>query len=199
MVPTPSSVRISCSSEWGCLPSMMCAAWTPWAMERTQHWTLGIIPPAITSLSIRPRVVWMSSSLYRVPTSSLSSMTPGTSVIRMSFSAPRLAAISPAAMSAFTLRDCPFSSEATEAMTGMLLFSTMARMRLGSTPVTSPTKPSSLSLVCLADIMFASLPQSPTAFPPALLMRLTMLLFTLPARTASTISMVASSVTRRPL
>jgi len=39
MVPTPSSVSSSMSSECGCLPSMMCVARTPWARHRIQHST----------------------------------------------------------------------------------------------------------------------------------------------------------------
>jgi hypothetical protein len=43
-----------------------------------------------------------------------------------------------------------------------------------------------------------SLPDSPTARPPAVLTRLTISLLILPARTISTTSMVRESVTRRP-
>mmetsp|Transcript_1705 Transcript_1705/g.10511 ORF Transcript_1705/g.10511 Transcript_1705/m.10511 type:complete len:226 (+) Transcript_1705:1772-2449(+) len=73
----------------------------------------------------------------------------------------------------------------------------LSRM-LASTELTSPTKPMSGLVTCLARMSFPSFPQSPTAFPPALLIRETMDLFTLPTRTISTTSMVAPSVTRSP-
>ena len=43
-----------------------------------------------------------------------------------------------------------------------------------------------------------SLPVSPTALPPAWLIRVTISLFTVPPRTISTTSMVSASVTRMP-
>ena len=42
IVPTPSSVRSSMSNEWFCLPSIIWAACTPWAMHLTQQSTLQI-------------------------------------------------------------------------------------------------------------------------------------------------------------
>ena len=59
------------------------------AMQRVQQSTLGIMPPAITPEDFSSFVLRTSSSLNLVVTSSLSRITPGTSVIRMSFSACR--------------------------------------------------------------------------------------------------------------
>ena len=63
--------------------------------------------------------------------------------------------------------------------------------------VTSPTNPSSSSRTRPRRVL-PSLPQMPTARPPATLMRDTSDLFTLPTSTISTISMVSASVTRNP-
>ena len=119
MVPTPSSVSSSISSECGCRPSMMCVALTPWLSERTQQSILGIMPPAMMPSSTNSLHRRMLSDANLVAGSSLSRSTPGTSVIRMSFSARRDAAISPAAVSALTLSAWPWPSVATDAMTGM--------------------------------------------------------------------------------
>ena len=129
--------------------------------------------------------------------SSLSVHTPGTSVIRMSFAAPRDAASSPAAVSALTLSACPVSSIATVATTGTCPLSTSCCSTLVSTLVTSPTKPHSGSRTFPRNVL-PSLPQTPTARPPAVLMSDTRDLFTLPTSTISTISIVSASVTRRP-
>mmetsp|Transcript_37436 Transcript_37436/g.105685 ORF Transcript_37436/g.105685 Transcript_37436/m.105685 type:complete len:255 (+) Transcript_37436:257-1021(+) len=176
----------------------MWVAFTPWARERMQQSTFGSMPPYMMPSpwsSLHSRIL---SFLYRLPMSSLSFITPGTSVMRMSFSACRAAAISPAAVSALMLRAWPPSPEATVAMTGMVSLSTRVRMRPAFTPVTSPTNPMSFSTICRARIVFPSLPHMPTALPPASLMRETMLLFTRPTSTISTRSMVGPSVTRRP-
>ena len=53
-------------------------------------------------------------------------------------------------------------------------------------------------LILRAVTMLPSLPQSPTACPPAPLMKPTICLLMAPASTISTISMVAASVTRSP-
>mmetsp|Transcript_4522 Transcript_4522/g.11239 ORF Transcript_4522/g.11239 Transcript_4522/m.11239 type:complete len:336 (-) Transcript_4522:56-1063(-) len=129
---------------------------------------------------------------------SLSRMTPGTSVMRMSFSACRAAAISPAAVSALMLSAWPPSPLATVATTGMESESTSVFSSEGFTPVTSPTKPMSFSIIWRAMMVLPSFPQRPTARPPASLIRETMLLFTRPTRTISTRSIVGPSVTRSP-
>ena len=68
---------------------------------KPRGWTggtyLGIIPPAMMPSATSSRVCRMSISWNLVETSSLSRRTPGTSVIRMSFSALRAAAICKAA------------------------------------------------------------------------------------------------------
>mmetsp|Transcript_5916 Transcript_5916/g.25141 ORF Transcript_5916/g.25141 Transcript_5916/m.25141 type:complete len:235 (-) Transcript_5916:398-1102(-) len=197
MVPAPSSVRISRSSECGARPSMMCADFTPCAMDFTQHSTLGIIPPAITSDATRSLVSAMVKVRIKDDASSLSVHTPGTSVIKMSFAAPIDAANSPAAVSALTLSACPVSSIATVATTGMHPDSESCRNTDVSTLVTSPTKPHSGSRIFPRSV-FPSLPHTPTARPPAQLMSDTSDLFTLPTNTISTISIVSASVTRRP-
>mmetsp|Transcript_7377 Transcript_7377/g.29091 ORF Transcript_7377/g.29091 Transcript_7377/m.29091 type:complete len:254 (-) Transcript_7377:233-994(-) len=177
---------------------MMCALFTPCAMDFTQHSTFGIMPPAMTPSPTRSLDSFIVSSRMSVPGSSLSVHTPGTSVIRMSFAAPMDAAISPAAVSALTLSACPLSSIATVATTGMWPLDTSCESTAVSTEVTSPTKPNSGFLI-LPRRVLPSLPHMPTARPPAQLMRDTNDLFTLPTRTISTISIVAASVTRRPL
>mmetsp|Transcript_32444 Transcript_32444/g.54445 ORF Transcript_32444/g.54445 Transcript_32444/m.54445 type:complete len:246 (+) Transcript_32444:622-1359(+) len=67
-----------------------------------------------------------------------------------------------------------------------------------STAVTSPTKPSSSKFLARALIMPASLPQRPTALPPACWMSDTIDLLTRPTSTISTTSIVALSVMRSP-
>ena len=62
----------------------------PHSIEKSH---LGIMPPAMMPSATSSLVDLMSSSLYLVETSSLSFSTPGTSVMRMSFSAWRAAAI----------------------------------------------------------------------------------------------------------
>ena len=121
----------------------------------------------------------MVSSRNKLPGSSLSVHTPGTSVMRMSFAAPSDAASSPAAVSALTLSACPVSSIATVATTGTAPESKRPRKTLTSTLVTSPTNPSSGSRTRPRRV-FPSFPQIPTALPPATLMSDTSDLFTLP-------------------
>mmetsp|Transcript_16483 Transcript_16483/g.19771 ORF Transcript_16483/g.19771 Transcript_16483/m.19771 type:complete len:218 (+) Transcript_16483:466-1119(+) len=133
-----------------------------------------------------------------VDRSSLSNNTPGTSVIRMSFSASMPAAISPATRSALIFSACPSESAATLAITGMIPSCTMPTKMSVLMPVTSPTNPRSPAVICRARMRSPSFPHSPTAFPPAWLMSETIDLFTFPTRTISTTSMVAASVTRSP-
>mmetsp|Transcript_10103 Transcript_10103/g.24901 ORF Transcript_10103/g.24901 Transcript_10103/m.24901 type:complete len:236 (-) Transcript_10103:459-1166(-) len=176
---------------------MMCAEHTPCAIDLTQHSTLGIIPPAIKPSVTMLLVSEMVSSRMSELGSSLSVHTPGTSVMRMSLAAPMDAAISPAAVSAFTLSACPESSIATVANTGICPVSTSCLSNEVSTEDTSPTNPSSASRTRPLRV-FPSFPQMPTARPPATLMSDTSDLFTLPTSTISTISIVAASVTRNP-
>lgn len=83
--------------------------------------------------------------------------------------------------------------------TGMWLVSMRERRTAGSTLATSPTKPRSAALgLGRAVRRRPSRPERPTAVAPALLMRETRVLLTLPTRTMETISMVSASVTRRP-
>ena len=121
----------------------------------------------------------MVSSRNKLPGSSLSVHTPGTSVMRMSFAAPSDAASSPAAVSALTLSACPDASIATVATTGIAPESNKPRNTLTSTLVTSPTNPSSGSRTRPRRVL-PSFPQIPTALPPATLMSDTSDLFTLP-------------------
>ena len=94
-------------------------------------------------------------------------------------------------------------------MTGMKLAACRELMTEVSTATTSPTLPRSMISggasarstaisSFWAQIIRPSLPDSPTARPPWVLIRLTISLLTLPTSTISTTSMVASSVTRRP-
>nr|CAB3447430.1 unnamed protein product [Digitaria exilis] len=162
-------------------------------MARTQHSTLGIIPPPTFPSATILRTPATSTSLTRLPGSFRSARIPDTSVSSSSFSAPTAAAISPAAA-------CPASSAATVAMTGMWPDSMIGRSTVGSTRVTSPTNPrEAASREGRAVSRRASLPQRPTAVAPARLMRETSCLFTLPTSTISTTSMVTASVTRSPL
>ena len=69
---------------------------------------------------------------------------------------------------------------------------------LRSTLSSSPVLGSRISVTLRARIKLPSLPQMPTAMPPHSLMSATIALLIEPARTISTISMVAASVTRRP-
>mmetsp|Transcript_62274 Transcript_62274/g.197181 ORF Transcript_62274/g.197181 Transcript_62274/m.197181 type:complete len:244 (+) Transcript_62274:512-1243(+) len=177
---------------------MMCVARTPWARDLTQHSTLGIMPPARMPSVMSFLVPAMSVSVTRVPTSSLSMRMPGTSVISTSFSAFRAAAISPAAVSALILRAWPVGSAATDAITGMMSWSTRILTMVGSMAVTSPTYPRSTLLVWRARMSCPSFPHRPTAVPPSELISVTRDLFTFPTSTISTTSMVASSVTRSP-
>ena len=87
----------------------------------------------------------------------------------------------------------------------MIMRSTSASTRSGS-----PTKPRSTGTRLLvagssfvrsaffATTMFPSLPDTPTARPPAALMPVTICLLIKPDSTISTTSMVAASVTRSP-
>mmetsp|Transcript_2780 Transcript_2780/g.10657 ORF Transcript_2780/g.10657 Transcript_2780/m.10657 type:complete len:214 (-) Transcript_2780:390-1031(-) len=176
---------------------MMCADFTPCAIDFTQHSTFGIIPPAMTFVATRSLVSEMLNVRINDPGSSLSMHTPGTSVIRISFAAPMDAASSPAAVSALTLSACPYASIATVATTGMYPASTSCFKTDVSTEVTSPTNPHSGSRILPLNV-FPSLPQIPTALPPATFINETKLLLTLPTNTISTISIVSASVTRKP-
>mmetsp|Transcript_18574 Transcript_18574/g.25749 ORF Transcript_18574/g.25749 Transcript_18574/m.25749 type:complete len:270 (+) Transcript_18574:281-1090(+) len=156
------------------------------------------MPPTMMPLSVSWRISLMEAFEMIVLTSSLSSMIPGTSVIRMSFSAPRPAAISPATVSALMFSAFPSESEATLATTGITPASQRELRSSQFTAVTSPTNPNSSLLMALARISCPSLPQTPTALPPAWSMRATSDLFTRPTNTISTTSMVALSVIRSP-
>mmetsp|Transcript_23392 Transcript_23392/g.59889 ORF Transcript_23392/g.59889 Transcript_23392/m.59889 type:complete len:265 (+) Transcript_23392:420-1214(+) len=198
MVPTPSSVSSSMSTEWRAWPSMMWAAPTPCARQRMQLSILGIMPPAMTPSSMRLRQSLIVSSWILVDLSFLSRSTPGTSVIRMSFSALSAAAISPAAVSALMLSAWPASSVAMVATTGVYPWFTAVCRIPGLTWVTSPTNPMSSSFIWRARSMPPSLPLRPSALPPRSWMSATSDLFTRPPSTISTMSMVGPSVTRSP-
>src|SRR5204862_3573014 len=99
-VPTPRSVKVSSSREWGTRPSRMTAPSTPPSTASRQVSSLGIIPPEIVPSLIRTltcETVRFSRSLP-----SLSS-TPGTSVSSSRRVAPTAAAMAPAAVSALIL------------------------------------------------------------------------------------------------
>src|SRR5881392_3602764 len=90
-------------------------------------------------------------------------------------------------------------------MTGMNPASSRSRIGSVFTVSTSPTRPMSTSSPFAsrcgrrrARSSPASLPESPTAFPPWWSIRPTIALLILPTRTISTISTVSSSVTRMP-
>src|SRR6478752_6619004 len=115
-VPTPLSVKISSKSACKRRPSMMCTFSTPPFTASSAQRTFGIMPPLITPLSI----ISSASAVF----------TPSTSVINTSFAAESALAMLPAAVSAFTFKDCPCSSTAIGAITGMkpelIRFSTMS-------------------------------------------------------------------------
>lgn len=67
--------------------------WKGMGMLRRAQAYFGIIPPAMMPSATSSRVWRMSNEAYLVAMSSLSFSTPGTSVIRISFSAWRAAAI----------------------------------------------------------------------------------------------------------
>uniref|UniRef100_A0A7N0VKN9 Uncharacterized protein n=1 Tax=Kalanchoe fedtschenkoi TaxID=63787 RepID=A0A7N0VKN9_KALFE len=168
-------------------------------MDLSQQLTLGIIPPPIFPSSTIFLTPLMSTSFTKLAGSSRLAKIPGTSVSRISFSTPSAAATSPATVSALMLYDCPVSSAATDAITGMWLLSNKGQRMAGSTLLTSPTNPSWAAFgFGRAMNRWPSKPDTPTAVASALLIKDTKFLLTFPTKTIFTISMVDASVTRRP-
>ena len=121
-------------------------------------------------------------SLISVPSSRRSRRMPGTSVRRMSFSAPRAMAMSAAAVSAFTLYDLgsppiPPGDRGDDGHDSRR--TARPRAELAFTLRISPTRPRGLGPATVsrsADRSPPSRPQSPRALPPARWMRLDELL-----------------------
>mmetsp|Transcript_18375 Transcript_18375/g.52639 ORF Transcript_18375/g.52639 Transcript_18375/m.52639 type:complete len:316 (-) Transcript_18375:199-1146(-) len=178
---------------------MMCAAGTPARSAVKQHSTFGIIPPEITPSAMSFEIPSSSTSRMRDSGSFTSRSKPGTSVIKMNSSAPRAPATAAAAVSALMFKRFPSASAAQVATMGTRPASKTARRTEVSTPVTSPTKPSASFFTRSAFNKPASTPPRPTACTPAATIVATIRLFTFPMSTMDTTSMVAASVTRRPL
>ena len=118
--------------------------------------------------------------------------------------------MAPATVSAFILYVSPSFPCPTGAMTGIRPPNINVSINVESILVGSPTNPKSTTFSILlsgsvlvlsnrfAVIRLASFPEIPTARPPASLIAATIDLLMDPAKTISTISTVASSVTRRP-
>mmetsp|Transcript_10375 Transcript_10375/g.25766 ORF Transcript_10375/g.25766 Transcript_10375/m.25766 type:complete len:237 (-) Transcript_10375:327-1037(-) len=138
------------------------------------------------------------------------SSTPGTSVSSRSVDALRALATTPAIVSAFTLYEAPPSPVATGAMTGMMPPSSSCSSSGVRTVCGAPTSPRSTSTslpLCASTIECpffdattreSSLPERPTARPPAALIDAAIFLLSTPHSTISTTSIVAASVTRSP-
>src|SRR3989304_5820540 len=120
---------------------MMCVFFTPPSIADRQALTLGSIPDVMTPLLISRS----ASFRFKVKRSFLFlSRIPSTSVRKISFSAFRVAAMAPAAVSALMLYVLPFASTPIGAITGMNLFSSRERMIWGDMDSTSPTSPRSI-------------------------------------------------------
>src|SRR5690606_35600970 len=207
-VPTPRSVKISRSSACWTRPSMMCA-FSTWSLTACKaHLTFGIIPPVITPDSINGSTSRARSDSIKLPSAS---MTPCTSVIKRSFAARSTLAMLPATTSALTLREFSSRSMAMGAITGITLFAISSCTSLEFTDSIWPTRPRSIRFGSCSPLALTSTserrlsnkqessrPESPTACPPCLPIKLTIEEFTLPHNTISTTSMVSSSVTRMP-
>ena len=110
------------------------------------------------------------------------------------------AAISPAAVSAFTLRKTVSELvvfRATGAMTGMKPLSKVEIIADVLTSETLPTYPNSGLRIVPFNIP-PSAPESPIAFPPIEVSAVTICLLIKPVSTLTTISRLGLSVTRRP-
>src|SRR5215211_4322140 len=175
-VPIPCGVKSSRSTQCGMRPSTITTPSTPPSTTLTQLSTLGIIPPVMvpsamsfgTSSSV-------SSSISRFWPSS----TPATSVSSRSRLAFIAMAMAPAAVSAFTLYVSPSLPRPIGATTGMASLWMIVLSNPGLTECGSPTKPKSsvrvspvvasifVRLIRSAIRSFPSLPDIPTALPPA--------------------------------
>src|SRR5690606_37812372 len=101
MVPIPSLVKISCSSEWGTRPSSTWACGTPFLTAVRQDSILGTMPLESVGIS-RSSSSASSSSMTSVSSGQLA-YRPSTSVRTMSFCALSATASAAAAVSALTL------------------------------------------------------------------------------------------------
>src|SRR3989304_614343 len=124
---------------------------------------------------------------------------PPRSVSTISLLAPSAWASAAAAWSALRFRASPSVSLPTEAIPGMNPPPARRCTISGWTAVICPTRPNPGGWRSgAAARRRPSRPESPTALPPALVIRPTSVLFARPERTISTTSSVLSSVTRRP-
>ena len=99
--------------EWGVRPSMIWALPTPRRTASTQQSILGIIPPEIMPSFFKRLTSLTFTTGMRVLSSSLSRSRPRTSVIKISFMAPKEAAMRAAATSALMLNTSPWYPAAT--------------------------------------------------------------------------------------
>ncbi|CAI8185418.1 Uncharacterised protein [marine metagenome] len=148
-----------------------------------------MIPDAVKS--------WTSFGVNSVSISPSLPVTPDTSVSSKSRSAFKAAAICPATVSPFILNVSPLSPDPIGAITGIISASNKWFKIFGLISRGAPTKPN-FGSSCSHVIRLASLPDSPTAWPPWAFIACTILLLTSPESTISTTLIVASSVTRFP-
>src|SRR6266545_3313926 len=202
MVPNPSSVNTSSSSECATRPSITCACGTPPRTARRHASIFGIIPLA------RPDSMssnWSAAiSESRLSRSGQSAYRPSTSVSTTSFCACRATASAEAAVSALRLCTTPSASGATVEITGIRPAAIRSVTAAGLTRSTSPTSPMSTASPSTyagrltAVNSFASSPDIPTAYGPCSLIRPTSSRPTWPTRTIRTTSAASAVVTRRP-
>mmetsp|Transcript_30954 Transcript_30954/g.45399 ORF Transcript_30954/g.45399 Transcript_30954/m.45399 type:complete len:235 (+) Transcript_30954:289-993(+) len=191
----------------GTRPSMITAASAPASTAATAVISLGIMPPVMVPSAFSP-ATW-SSWISRMSFLSLSS-TPVTSVSSSSREAPSAPAIAPAEVSALMFSVCPCGVTPTGAITGMSPAAITSSISFTLIVTGSPTKPRSRAVLrpvlgsvttfssFSARIRWSSLPESPSARPPARLILDTISLFMDPESTISAIRTVSSSVTRNP-
>src|SRR5580693_533959 len=143
LVPVPSSVNSSTSTQCLTLPSMTCALGTPPATALRQASILGIIPASSVGSSCTS--VAVSISLTNESRSGQLVYRPSTSVSINSFSAPRASANAAAAVSALMLCTTPSASGASVATTGIRCAAIRSSTAAVLTWSTSPTRPMSVA------------------------------------------------------